>query len=431
MIKRLRVKFILINMLSVFLVLAAVFGVLLYVSSKRLIESSNAALSMALSREYDSDEMPWEIGGGSKLQNNPGEGGLRPNDSFFVLTFTVAVDTDGAILSTYGATVDINDDILNSAVAAALSDSDGSGTIADLHLRYLVNFAPYSVKIAFADTSADRIIMNNLILTSLQVGIPALLIFFLLAYFLSGLALKPAKAAWQQQQRFVADASHELKTPLTVILANTDILLAHPDDTIQSRRKWIDNTKTEGERMKKLTDNLMFLAKSDAAEHTDAKPPVHEPVNLSDTAWSALLPFESVAFEQGIELSSEIKPDIQINGNVEQLNRLIVILIDNACKYGGKNAKVTLSLIKEQGRAKLIVHNTGNSIDKADIPHIFERFYRADKARVSTSQFDGGHGLGLSIAKSIVDAHSGKLTVISNAEDGTTFSAEFPSKQQI
>jgi len=447
MIKRLRVKFILINMLSVFLVLAAVFGVLLYVSSKRLIESSNAALSMALSREYDSDEMPWEIGGGSKLQNNPGEGGLRLNDSFFVLTFTVAVDTDGAILSTYGATVDINDDILNSAVAAALSDPDGSGTIADLHLRYLVNFAPYSVKIAFADTSADRIIMNNLILTSLQVGIPALLIFFLLAYFLSGLALKPAKAAWQQQQRFVADASHELKTPLTVILANTDILLAHPDETIQSRRKWIDNTKTEGERMKKLTDNLMFLAKSDAAEHMKTNPTPHEQVNLSDTAWNALLPFESVAFEQKIELSSDIKPDVTVSGNAEQLNRLIVILIDNACKYGGPNAKIALSLTKEQGRAKLSVHNTGNPIDKGDIPHIFDRFYRADKSRTqigdltdlrqktnvnaadqSHAQTGGGYGLGLSIAKSIVDAHGGKLTVISNAEDGTTFSAEFPSK---
>ncbi len=425
MIKKLRFKFILINMLSVFLVLAAVFGVLLYSSAKRLTDMGNAALTMAISREYDSEQEPWEIGGGKKLQNNPTEGEMRRGDGFYVLTFTVAVDSEGTVMSmaTYGDEIVISEEVLSQAISTALADPDGSGTIADLHLRYLVKSGTYASRIAFADMSGERDSMNNLIFTSLSVGIAALLVFFLLAYFLSGLALKPAKAAWQQQQQFVADASHELKTPLTVILANTDILLAHPGDTIQNQKKWIENTKTEGERMKKLADNLLFLAKSDAAGQTDAPPPALKPVNLSDTSWKVLLPFESVAFEQGVELNSDIKPDITVSGNGEQLNRLIVILIDNACKYSGKNGKVTLSLAKEQGRAKLSVHNTGNPIDKADLPHIFDRFYRGDKSRAQES---GGHGLGLSIAKSIVDAHGGKLTVISNKEQGTTFTAEFP-----
>lgn len=425
MIKKLRVKFILINMLSVFLVLAAVFGVLLYSSAKRLTDMGDTALAIALSQEYNSEKEPWEIGGGKKIQTNPSDGSLRPGESVFVRTFTVAVDSEGTVLSTYGDEVDVSDEVLSEAISTAMSDSDGSGIINDLHLRYLVKSGLYASRIAFADTSGERIYMNNLIFTSLSVGVPALFAFFLLAYFLSGLALKPAKAAWQQQQQFVADASHELKTPLTVILANTDILLSHPDATVHSQQKWIENTKTEGERMKKLADNLLFLAKSDAAEQTAATPAAHEPVNLSDAAWKALLPFESIAFEQGVELNSDIKPDITVSGNAEQLNRLIVILIDNACKYSGKNGQVTLSLTKEQGRAKLSVHNTGNPIDKADLPHIFDRFYRADKSRAQES---GGHGLGLSIAKSIVDAHGGKLTVTSSAEHGTTFTAEIQAK---
>ncbi|HOP10955.1 MAG TPA: sensor histidine kinase [Oscillospiraceae bacterium] len=475
MIRKLRIKFILINMLSVFLVLATVFGVLLYSSAKRLTDSSNEALVLALSRDGNDDQQPWEIGGGKKAGTDP----LNPNDvqrlnenNTFIRTFTVSVYTDGTLsTSTYSGEIDISDDILNAAVETALADPDGAGTISDLHLRYLVKIGTDSTKIAFADTSSERIYMNNLIIISLEVGVPALAVFFLLAYFLSGLALKPAKTAWQQQQQFVADASHELKTPLTVILANTDILLAHPSASIQSQRKWIENTKTEGERMKKLADNLLFLAKSDAAEHVKANPMPHEQVNLSDTAWNALLPFESVAFEQGVELNSDIKPNVTVSGNADQLNRLIVILIDNACKYSGKSGSVTLTLTKEQGKAKLSVHNTGTPIDKDDLPHIFDRFYRADKSRSqvydepgsvlhtpsvgaddksrsqvydepgsvlhtpfvgagdqSRAQTSGGHGLGLSIAKSIVDAHNGKLTVNSSAEHGTTFTAEFSAK---
>lgn len=445
MIKKLRVKFILINMLSVFLVLAAVFGALLYSSAKRLTDMGDAALVMALARDYNTGQPPWEIGGGKKPQSDPGDVGAGPAENAFVRTFAVAVDAEGAVISAYGGEIEISDGVLADAISAALSDPDGSGAIADLHLRYLVKRGLYDSKIAFADTGGERVYMNNLVLTSLSVGIPALLVFFLLAYFLSGLALKPAKTAWRQQRQFVADASHELKTPLTVILANTDILLAHPEDAIKNRRKWIENTKTEGERMKKLADNLLFLAKSDAAEHGETRPAAHGPVNLSDAAWNALLPFEVVAFEQGVALCNDIKPDVTVFGDAEQLNRLIVILIDNACKYGGKGGKVTLALTKEQGRAKLSVHNTGNPIDKADLPYLFDRFYRADKSRAqvygesggtpivgaadqSRSQAGGGHGLGLSIAKSIADAHGGKLTVISNAEHGTVFTAEFAAK---
>ena len=451
MIRKLRIKFILINMLSVFLVLATVFGVLLYSSAKGLTDSSKKALIIELSRDGNSDQQPWEIGG-KKMDTDPIDpvDGQRLNENnAFILTFTVSVDTDGTILpATYGGKITISDDVLNEAVATALADPDGSGSISDLHLRYLVKTAVGSTKIAFADTSNESKFMNGLVLTSLEVGVPALAVFFLLAYFLSGLALKPAKTAWQQQQQFVADASHELKTPLTVILANTDILLAHPEATVKSQQKWVENTKTEGERMKKLADNLLFLAKSDAAEQTHTHPAVHESVNLSDTAWNALLPFESVAFEQGIELNSDIQPNVTVLGNADQLNRLIVILIDNACKYSGKNGGVTLTLTKEQGKAKLSVHNTGTAIDKTDLPHIFDRFYRADKSRSqvygepgsilhapvvgaddkSRAQTSGGHGLGLSIAKSIVDAHNGKLTVNSSTEHGTTFTAEFSAK---
>ena len=143
-----------------------------------------------------------------------------------------------------------------------------------------------------------------------------------------------------QQNQFVADASHELKTPLTVILANLNIILTHPNDTIQKQIKWIENTYAESERMKKLVDQLLFLAKSDAVQI----PAIFASFLLSDAAWSCLLPFESIAFEKKINIIEEISPDIWIYGNEEQIKQLMVILIDNACKYTSAHGTVRFRL---------------------------------------------------------------------------------------
>ena len=308
------------------------------------------------------------------------------------------------------------------AVAAATEES---GAISGLNLRYLQDTdREGNSRIAFADMGWETDSLWPLIRSSLLVGALALGGFFVISLMLSGLALKPAEEAWEQQRRFVADASHELKTPLTVILTNTGILLAHSGDTIAQQQKWVEYIGDEAQRMRALVEDLLFLAKSDAGKETA---PVTAPVDVSELTWSALLPFEPVAFEQGVEMESEIADQLTVQGNADQLRRLVAILLDNAVKYAGNGGRVKLVLSRpERGGVCLAVHNTGPAIPPEHLPHLFERFYRADDSRARTS---GGYGLGLAIAKRIVDGHGGSIAVSSGEDAGTDFTVRLPHSQ--
>ncbi len=226
--------------------------------------------------------------------------------------------------------------------------------------------------------------------------------------------LGPVKEAWRSQKQFVADASHELKTPITVILANAGILLGHKDSTIREQQKWVEYISAEAGRMKELVENMLFLTRSD----TEGNHTVRSSVNLSDVVVSCLLVFESVAFESGLKLNGEVAPELYVNGNEGELKQLVMILLDNACKYTEEKGSVTVILERSQDKVRLSVNNTGDGIRPEDLPHLFERFYRADKSRARNQ---GGYGLGLAIARQIVVNHKGKITVESNPKNGTTF----------
>ena len=238
--------------------------------------------------------------------------------------------------------------------------------------------------------------------------------FFLISLFLARQTLRPVEEAWAQQRRFVADASHELKTPITVILANLGVLLAHPDEPIRANRQWLDNSREEAVRMKGLVEDMLFLARSDA----DQTPMVTERVNLSDLLWSSLLSFEPVAFEQGVEMHSTVEPEIFVQGAASQLQQLFAILLDNAVKYAGEHGKVWVNLRQKEGKTVLTVRNTGDPIPAGSLAHVFDRFYRVDEARTRER---GGYGLGLAIAQRIAEGHGGRITAESTRESGTVF----------
>ena len=172
------------------------------------------------------------------------------------------------------------------------------GILQSQSLAYQIKQTSSGYFIAFLDISSNLHDMKNLIMTSMVVGIFAFLAFLLLSFLLSNWALQPVQNAWDQQKQFVADASHELKTPLTVILADSDILLTHANDTIDQQKKWIHNIQSEAQRMKKLVESLLFLAKSDA----NRLPVEFQNINFSDIVWNCILPFESIAYEHGLSL---------------------------------------------------------------------------------------------------------------------------------
>ena len=233
------------------------------------------------------------------------------------------------------------------------------------------------------------------------------------------MSLRPVEHAFSEQQRFVQDASHELKTPLTVILANLSILKSRPAATIQEEMLWIQNTETEARRMQELTERLLFLAKADSKRFS----PKIERLSLSKLTEAAALPFTALAFERGLSLETKLEAELYVKGDARALTQLLAILIDNALKYAKSGSVVTVRLARQKKQALLSVHNEGEVIPQDALPHLFDRFYRVDKSR---ARAQGGYGLGLSIAKTIAHAHGGDIRVESSAEHGTCFTTTLP-----
>ena len=247
----------------------------------------------------------------------------------------------------------------------------------------------------------------------------ALAAFLVISVFFSRWALRPVEDAWTRQRRFVADASHDLKTPLTVILANTSILMEHPERSVASQSQWVESTQHEAEQMQGLVGDLLLLAQADESA---SKPPM-EHLDLTDLVEGELLQFESVAFERGVELRSQLEPSVEIRGNVNRLRKLAGTLLDNACKYADEGGQVNVELRRSPRRVELAVRNTGFAIAPEDLPHVFDRFYRGDKAR---TRDEGGYGLGLAIARAIAEEHGGTLSAASDEASGTTFTLALP-----
>lgn len=415
MIRRLRRKFILINLLLVGVVLTVVFVLLVASNARRYADQSQAAMRMALS--WREDENPrFEIGA-PPPDHNPSDEGSRFT---MVPVFVVTVE-DGVVTSINdGGQVEVSRETAELAAAEALASGEDSGILRRLNLRFQLETRPDgTVRVAFADQSWESSSLRTLILNCLLVWALAMAAFFFVGLFLSSLALRPVETAWKQQRQFVADASHELKTPLTVILANTGIVLAHPSDTVSAQSKWLEYTQEEARQMKGLVEDLLFLAKSDAArqEFQTAQ------VDLSELVQGCLLPFEPVAFEAGVRLDAQVDPGLILTGDEAQLRRLVRILLDNGVKYAGAEGAVSLTLTRQQDKLRLTVRNTGAPIPPEHLPHLFERFYRADAAR---NRAQGGYGLGLAIAKAIVEHHRGRISVSSAVESGTVFTVLLP-----
>lgn len=415
MIRRLRRKFILINLLLVGVVLTVVFVLLVASNARRYADQSQAAMRMALS--WRENENPrFEIGA-PPPDHNPSDEGSRFT---MVPVFVVTVE-DGVVTSINdGGQVEVSRETAELAAAEALASGEDSGILRRLNLRFQLETRPDgTVRVAFADQSWESSSLRTLILNCLLVWALAMAAFFFVGLFLSSLALRPVETAWKQQRQFVADASHELKTPLTVILANTGIVLAHPSDTVSAQSKWLEYTQEEARQMKGLVEDLLFLAKSDAARQEFQT----TQVDLSELVQGCLLPFEPVAFESGVRLDAQVDPGLILTGDEAQLRRLVRILLDNGVKYAGAEGAVSLTLTRQQDKLRLTVRNTGAPIPPEHLPHLFERFYRADAAR---NRAQGGYGLGLAIAKAIVEHHRGRISVSSAVESGTVFTVLLP-----
>ncbi len=413
MIKTLKYKFVLINMILITTILGIIF-ITVYVSTQqRLVRDSMGTLQHTI-MEDDHGEPP------KKEIIVP----KKEPDFMPIATFVVNLDEKNNVINAHGPLYDLSDqETLNQIVQICLASNKNVGTItlANSNLRYLRQSTETGTKIAFADRNIEKSTLSSLIMTSIFAGIGSLGVFFVISMFLGKWALRPVEKAWEQQKQFVADASHELKTPLTVILANAGIVLSHRQSTVQDQAKWIEYIQTEAIRMNTLVDNLLFLAKTDDAKSNL----ILSRLNLSDTVYGALLPFESIIFEQEKNLDTNINPNLYVNGDENKLNQLLVILLDNAIKYSDERGTISVNLNETaEHKVVLSVSNTGAHIPQDQLEHIFDRFYRVDESR---AREQGGYGLGLAIAEGIALTHNARIAVQSSEGSGTTFSVIFNS----
>ena len=296
----------------------------------------------------------------------------------------------------------IDEELLLDLVANALQQKENMGVLAGEDLRFYRKAKIGGWRLVYLDMTMENNMIRNLSGNMLLIGLGSFVGIFFLSMGLAYWITKPVERAWNQQRQFVADASHELKTPLTVILSNTDMLLNQCTEADEHSEKRLGNIRAESIRMKGLVEDMLDLARSDAGRLKQQL----APVSVSDTVMDAVLLFEALAFEGQKELQYQIEENLSVLGSGDRLKQLTEILLDNAMKYSPEQGCIWVKLERNSAKTlRLMVANTGDTMTPEQCRRIFERFYRTDPAR----QNNGGYGLGLSIASSIVTEIGGKI----------------------
>lgn len=439
LLKKLRLKFIATStgiVALMVIIIATTYTISEYTNASTEVTSDlDRAITLSISQPNGKRQAPNE--GDAP---NPNEGNIPGNaednqriDLFrgkAALVYSVVMDSTGTVLRVDSPAIELDQTVLENSISTILASSDfktdnGSltqGRLSSEDLFYETKVQDKLIYLSLTDAKVFDERVHNALLGSLALSGIALFLTAVISFFLARLALKPVEEAWNKQRRFIADASHELKTPLTVIMANTEIVRSYPDTPVAQQMKWLEGITAESNRMQGLIADLLLLARMDD-EKTAAPSAEKETANFSEMVENTLVSFEAIAFERNISIEQSLTPDIKVKAMRSQLVRLPDILLDNACKYANEGGTVRVTLEQKGDKALLRVFNTGSTISPEDMQHLFDRFYRADEAR---SDDIPGYGLGLSIAQSIAQEAKGTLTAENNDGKGVTFTVILP-----
>ncbi len=392
MIRRLRIKFVCTNMAIVTVMLAVIFGLLLHSNRENMEKQSQSIMQ-------------------SILTDRPVTG--RGKGSVPLPWFRVTLDRSGKqTIVSNGFFTETDSGMIQEAIRLARESDQQQGILKNQKLRFRKRTDLLEERIAFVYISSEMETTRFLIRSVAFVGSLSFLAFLLLSLALARWAVRPVEEAWNRQRQFVADASHELKTPLAVILTNAE-LLQDPSYSQQERQVFFSGILTMTRQMRSLVERLLDLARVDNGTARMGM----LPLDLTALVEDSLLPFEPLYFERQLQLQSQLEPGIRVSGSESHLRQVLDILLDNGAKYTAAAGTVRICL-RRYGRSCLLsVAGPGESISREDLENIFRRFYRVDKAR----HRDGSYGLGLAIAESIVREHKGRIWAESQGGINTFF----------
>ena len=398
MIKKLRIKVIAVAMVSVGLVLALIVGAINVLNYGRTVQYADQILAIL---EENNGRFPAEKEKPrGRMEDHREFSPEMPYESRF---FSVVLDKSGTVTSTdigMIAAVDTEDACEYAREIWQLNRDRGF-----VHVyRYTKQDEGDEIRIIFLDCSRNLETLRTFLLISVLVSLLGLMAVFVLLVFLSGHIVRPFAESYEKQKRFITDAGHEIKTPLTIIDADASVL-----EMEYGNSEWIHDIQKQTQRLRGLTDDLIYLSRME--ENPDSQSMIDFP--LSDMVTETVQSFQALAKTQNKSFTCSVEPMITYHGDEKRIQRLVSVLLDNALKYSNVNGEIRLNLWREGKNICLCVYNTAESVDRNQLNHLFDRFYRADQSRNSLT---GGYGIGLSIARAIVTAHKGKITAVTEDE---------------
>lgn len=328
---------------------------------------------------------------------------IRPNENMDIHLpyFSLRLNENMELEETGSSYYNLSDtEYLHKIIAASSKIPDKIGVLLDYKLRFMRISRPKDQLLIFVDISHEITTINTLTQNCFIIGFFSFFAFLIISIFFANWAIKPVEYAWEQQKQFIADASHELKTPLTVILTNAELLKASEYNE-ESKSRFSDNILIMATQMRTLVNRLLELSRLD----NDRKKMEKKKIDFSSLVEYSIFLFEPLFFEHDMTLDYHLPSGLCLMGNEEQLKQVVEILLDNAVKYSFPNTTVLVALEKQKKYCELTVCNYGTEISSEDLTNIFKRFYRTDKSRTDSGSF----GLGLSIAQSIILEHKGKI----------------------
>ncbi len=407
MLKKLRLKLFLTNMLLVTTVLIIAFSIIFIKSAGDLEENSIETMQYIAASDRDYFD---------KLLD-------APEYRSYISTYILDIDMKNktCYVEGYGMVdeLDTNDSqYINGIIKEIESIKTDIGVLPEYNMRFYIDEKPMGYKIVLLDQRYEDDYLRQLLFSLVISFIVTIVFLSVVSIILASISIKPIERSLKQQQRLISDISHELKTPLTIISTNSDIVLSHEDSLVKDEKKWLGYIKDETTRMTDLISMMLYHAKSYEAQTKLSL----KPLNLTNIAYETALSFESVCFENGKSFTYSLEDNVSICADEHSLRDLLLILLDNAVKYSNENGRIELNIHTKHDIAYISVFNTGIPIPKEHIPSLFERFYRVEESRTRTA---GGSGLGLSIAKRIIEENEGSISVSSSEEHGTQFICSF------